>query len=97
MEAVKQTGTFPADGASIPADVTVGSAGFAVHSIAADSGLEVAETGRIVVDRTVCSVSHPDVYAAGDCAYATEPGGRRAGPWLRFQPNKPGKILEKRQ
>ncbi len=97
MEAVKPTGAFAADGTSIPADVTVWSAGFAVHSIAADSGLEVAETGQISVDRSVCSVSHPDVYAAGDCAYATEPGGRRAGPWLRFHPNKLGKILEKRQ
>lgn len=61
---------------SIPADVTVWSAGFAVHPIAAASGLEVAETGQIVVDRTMRSVSHPDVYAAGDCAYAIGDNGR---------------------
>lgn len=97
MEAVKPTGAFAADGTSIPADVTVWSAGFAVHSIAADTGQEVAETGRIVVDRTVCSVSRPNVYAAGDCAYATGPGCRPAGHWLRFHPNKLGKMLEKRQ
>ena len=63
-------------GLSIPADVTVWSAGFAVHPIAAASGLEVAETGQIVVDRTMRSVSHPDVYAAGDCAYAIGENGR---------------------
>jgi NADH dehydrogenase FAD-containing subunit len=63
-------------GSSIPADVTVWSAGFAVHPIAAASGLEVAESGQIVVDRTMRSVSHPDVYAAGDCAYAIGENGR---------------------
>ncbi|MFK4105596.1 NAD(P)/FAD-dependent oxidoreductase [Streptomyces sp. NPDC019531] len=64
------------DGPSIPADVTVWAAGFAVHPIAAASGLEVAETGQIVVDRTMRSVSHPDVYAAGDSAYAIGENGR---------------------
>lgn len=63
-------------GPSLPADVTVWSAGFAVHPIAAASGLEVAETGQIVVDRTMRSVSHPDVYAAGDCAYAIGENGQ---------------------
>jgi NADH:ubiquinone reductase (H+-translocating) len=47
-----------------------------VHPVAAVSGLEVAGTGQIVVDRTMRSVSHPDVYAAGDCAYAIGENGR---------------------
>ncbi|MFF4759747.1 NAD(P)/FAD-dependent oxidoreductase [Streptomyces sp. NPDC001292] len=76
VEAVEPTRAIVADGTSIPADVTVWSAGFAVHPIAAASGLEVAETGQIVVDRTMRSVSHPDVYAAGDCAYAIGENGR---------------------
>jgi NADH dehydrogenase FAD-containing subunit len=59
-----------ADGRSIPAAVTVWTAGFAVHPIAEASGLEVTDTGRIVVDETMRSVSHPDVYAVGDAAYA---------------------------
>ena len=75
VEAVEPTRAIAA-GTSIPADVTVWSAGFAVHPIAAASGLEVAETGQIVVDRTMRSVSHPDVYAAGDCAYAIGDNGR---------------------
>jgi NADH dehydrogenase FAD-containing subunit len=59
-----------ADGRSILAAVTVWTAGFAVHPIAEASGLEVTDTGRIVVDGTMRSVSHPDVYAIGDAAYA---------------------------
>ncbi|MFI8946647.1 NAD(P)/FAD-dependent oxidoreductase [Streptomyces sp. NPDC053750] len=76
IEAVEPTRAIAADGTSVPADVTVWSAGFAVHPIAAASGLEVAETGQIVVDRTMRSVSHPDVYAAGDSAYAIGDNGR---------------------
>ncbi|MEV7053262.1 NAD(P)/FAD-dependent oxidoreductase [Streptomyces anulatus] len=76
VEAVEPTRVIAADGRSIPAEVTVWSAGFAVHPMAAASGLEVAGTGQIVVDRTMRSVSHPDVYAAGDCAYAIGENGR---------------------
>ncbi|MFF1595064.1 NAD(P)/FAD-dependent oxidoreductase [Streptomyces sp. NPDC058286] len=76
IEAVEPTRAIAADGTCIPAEVTVWSAGFAVHPIASASGLEVAETGQIVVDRTMRSVSHPDVYAAGDCAYAIGDNGQ---------------------
>ncbi|BAG17068.1 MULTISPECIES: NAD(P)/FAD-dependent oxidoreductase [Streptomyces] len=76
VEAVEPTRVVTADGRSVPADVTVWSAGFAVHPMAAAAGLEVAGTGQIVVDRTMRSVSHPDVYAAGDCAYAIGENGR---------------------
>ncbi|MFD7380970.1 MULTISPECIES: NAD(P)/FAD-dependent oxidoreductase [Streptomyces] len=76
VEAVEPTRVIVADGRSIPAEVTVWSAGFAVHPMAAAGGLEVAGTGQIVVDRTMRSVSHPDVYAAGDCAYAIGENGR---------------------
>ncbi|MDI3405762.1 NAD(P)/FAD-dependent oxidoreductase [Streptomyces cavernicola] len=76
IEAVEPNRALAADGSSLPADVTVWSAGFAVHPLAAAGGLQVAETGQIVVDRTMRSVSHPDVYAAGDCAYAIGENGR---------------------
>ncbi|WP_406445335.1 FAD-dependent oxidoreductase [Streptomyces sp. NBC_00631] len=76
IAAVEPTRAFAADGTSIPADVTVWAAGFAVDPIAAGSGLKVAETGQIVVDGSMRSVSHPDVYAAGDCAYAIGENGR---------------------
>ena len=57
-------------GTSIPAAVTVWTAGFAVHPIVRETTLEVSDTERIVVDETMRSVSHPDVYAIGDAAYA---------------------------
>ncbi|WP_055603897.1 NAD(P)/FAD-dependent oxidoreductase [Streptomyces aureus] len=76
VEAVEPTRAIAAGGTPIPADVTVWSAGFAAHPLAAAAGLEVTETGRIVVDRTMRSVSHPDVYAAGDSAHAIGDNGR---------------------
>jgi NADH dehydrogenase FAD-containing subunit len=76
VEAVEPRRAIAGGGRSVPADVTVWAAGFAVHPLAAAGGLEVAGTGRIVVDRTMRSVSHPDVYAAGDCAYAIGENGR---------------------
>ncbi len=67
---VEPAAAVTADGRTIPAGVTVWTAGFAVHPLAAATTLEVAETGQIVVDETMRSVSHPDVYAVGDAAYA---------------------------
>lgn len=65
-----------AGGRAIPAAVTVWTTGFAVHPIAKATALEVTGTGQIVVDGTMRSVSHPDVYAIGDAAFAMGPGGK---------------------
>ncbi|WP_269855965.1 NAD(P)/FAD-dependent oxidoreductase [Streptomyces sp. RPT161] len=65
-----------ADGTAIPAAVTVWTTGFAVHPIAKTTTLEVTGQGQIVVDPTMRSVSHPDVYAIGDAAMAMGPGGK---------------------
>ncbi|MEV4513453.1 FAD-dependent oxidoreductase [Dactylosporangium sp. NPDC049525] len=65
-----------AGGGVIPAAVTVWTAGFAVHPIAAATSLEVTDTGRIVVDGTMRSVSHPEVYAVGDAAFAIGAGDK---------------------
>lgn len=70
ITAVTPTGAVTADGHTIPAQVTVWTAGFAVHPIAAATTLQVSPTGQIVVDDTMRSVSHPDVYAVGDAAFA---------------------------
>ncbi len=64
-----------ADGTVLAADAVVWTAGFAVSPLAAASGLEVTEHGRIVVDRTMRSLSHPDVYAVGDSVYAIGDNG----------------------
>ncbi|MFB6836631.1 NAD(P)/FAD-dependent oxidoreductase [Streptomyces sp. NPDC056361] len=60
----------------VPAAVTVWTTGFAVHPIARATTLDVTETGRIIVDDTMRSVSHPDVYAIGDAALAMGPGDK---------------------
>lgn len=76
IEAVGETYAVGADGTSYPADATVWTAGFAVAPLAEAAGLAVTEEGRIVVDATMRSISHPDVYAAGDSAYALGDNGR---------------------
>ncbi|MEU9196031.1 NAD(P)/FAD-dependent oxidoreductase [Streptomyces hundungensis] len=65
-----------ADGTSIEAAVTVWTTGFAVHPLARATALEVTETGRIAVDATMRSFSHPNVYAIGDAAEAMGPGDK---------------------
>ncbi|MCX5398163.1 NAD(P)/FAD-dependent oxidoreductase [Streptomyces sp. NBC_00102] len=74
--AVEAGHVVTADGTALPAAVTVWTAGFAVHPIAKASTLEVTGTGQIVVDRSLRSVSHPDVYAIGDAAHAIGPGDK---------------------
>lgn len=76
VTAVEADRVTTADGTSLPAAVTVWTTGFAVHPIARATALEVTGTGRIVVDGTMRSVSHPDVYAIGDAAMAMGPGGK---------------------
>ncbi|WP_137991869.1 NAD(P)/FAD-dependent oxidoreductase [Streptomyces vilmorinianum] len=76
VEAVEATRVLCADGTALASDATVWTAGFAVNPIAAASGLEVTQNGQIVVDRTMRSVSHPNVYAAGDSAHAIGDNGR---------------------
>ncbi|AZQ36200.1 oxidoreductase [Streptomyces cyaneochromogenes] len=65
-----------AEGGTIPAAVTVWTTGFAVHPIARATTLDVTDTGQIVVDGTMRSVSHPDVYAIGDAAMAMGAGDK---------------------
>ncbi|MFI8184033.1 FAD-dependent oxidoreductase [Actinacidiphila glaucinigra] len=76
VTAVEADHVTTADGTSLPAAVTVWTTGFAVHPIAGATTLETTDSGRIVVDGTMRSVSHPDVYAIGDAAMAMGPGGK---------------------
>lgn len=65
-----------ADGRDLPSAVTVWATGFAVHPIAGATALKTGGGDRIVVDETMRSVSHPDVYAIGDAAEFTGPGDK---------------------
>ncbi|MCG5443386.1 FAD-dependent oxidoreductase [Micromonospora sp. NIE79] len=76
IERVEAAGAVTRDGREIPAQVTVWTTGFAVHPIAAATTLAVADTGQIIVDSSMRSVSHPEVYAVGDAAIAARPGGK---------------------
>ncbi|WP_062982217.1 NAD(P)/FAD-dependent oxidoreductase [Nocardia anaemiae] len=76
IERVEEAAVVAADGTAFASDATVWTAGFAVHPIAAASGLEVVPNGQIVVDRQMRSVSHPDVYVAGDSAFVIGDNGR---------------------
>ncbi|MFI5718540.1 NAD(P)/FAD-dependent oxidoreductase [Nocardia sp. NPDC051750] len=76
VERVEARSAVAADGTVFTADATVWAAGFAVHPVAAASGLAVQENGRIRVDRMMRSVSHPEVYAAGDSAFVIGDSGR---------------------
>jgi NADH:ubiquinone reductase (H+-translocating) len=76
VDAVEATRVLCADGSALASDATVWTAGFAVDPIAAAGGLEVTENGQIVVDRTMRSVSHPNVYAAGDSVHVIGENGR---------------------
>lgn len=73
---VDGSGVTTGDARTIASDVTVWTAGFAVHPIARATALEVTDHGQIVVDGTMRSVSHPDVYAVGDAAMAVGPEGK---------------------
>ncbi|MFG3256701.1 NAD(P)/FAD-dependent oxidoreductase [Streptomyces sp. NPDC048172] len=75
VEAVGASRVRCADGSSLASDATVWTAGFAVDPLAAAGGLEVTGNGRIVVDRTMRSVSHPDVYAIGDSVHTLGENG----------------------
>ncbi|MEW2139095.1 FAD-dependent oxidoreductase [Streptomyces sp. NPDC005409] len=76
VDAVEADRVRTADGRTLPAEVTVWTTGFAVHPIAGATTLERADHGRIAVDSTMRSLSHPDVYAVGDAATAIGPGGQ---------------------
>ncbi|MGW3347383.1 NAD(P)/FAD-dependent oxidoreductase [Nonomuraea rubra] len=76
VEAVEATRVLCADGTALASDATVWTAGFAISPIAAAGGLAVTGTGQIVVDRTMRSVSHPNVYAVGDSVHAIGDNGR---------------------
>ncbi|WP_410873154.1 NAD(P)/FAD-dependent oxidoreductase [Nocardia sp. A7] len=73
---VEAGGAVAVDGTTFTADATVWAAGFAVPPIAAASGLAVEPNGQITVDRQMRSVSHPDVYAAGDSAFVIGDNGQ---------------------
>lgn len=58
------------DGRRLVCDLSVWAGPFTVGSLAAEAGLACAPGGRVIVDASLRSVSHPTVIAAGDAALA---------------------------
>lgn len=65
---VDRDGLLLENGDHVDADTVVWAAGFTVPTLARESGLAVDDRGRMLVDATLRSVSHPDVYGVGDAA-----------------------------
>lgn len=64
------------NGDTIAFDLCLWAAGFLVPDLAAKAGIEVTDTGQIVTDDTLTSVSHPNILAVGDAAHVvTETAG----------------------
>lgn len=55
-------------GESLPHDALIWAGAFTVPPLAREAGLAVTPRGQIIVDEYGQSISHSDVYAAGDCA-----------------------------
>ncbi|MFE5393087.1 NAD(P)/FAD-dependent oxidoreductase [Streptomyces sp. NPDC056568] len=75
IERVEAARVLCGDGRVLASNATVWTAGFTVDPLAAVGGWDVTDHGRIVVDRTMRSVSHPNVYAVGDSAYVLGDNG----------------------
>ncbi|MFC4852180.1 NAD(P)/FAD-dependent oxidoreductase [Actinophytocola glycyrrhizae] len=73
---VRADGVVLAEGEHVRSDVVVWTTGFTVPSLAADAGLAVDDHGRLLVDETLRSTSHPEVYGVGDAAAVRMPGGQ---------------------
>lgn len=78
VAAVDGTGVHLATGRIVAADFVTGAAGARPHGWIADSGLAVTG-GFIDVDDRLRSISHRQVYAAGDCAHMTFAPRPKAG------------------
>ncbi|MEU4762727.1 FAD-dependent oxidoreductase [Actinosynnema sp. NPDC023794] len=65
---VRADGLVLDTGELVAADAVVWTAGFAVPDLAARAGFAVDGRGRMLVDQTLTSISHPDVQGIGDAA-----------------------------
>ncbi|HEX5946016.1 MAG TPA: FAD-dependent oxidoreductase [Acidimicrobiales bacterium] len=72
---VARDGLLLENGDHLDADAVVWAAGFEVPPLAGEAGLAVDDRGRMLVDPTLRSISHPDVYGVGDAAAARNEDG----------------------
>jgi NADH:ubiquinone reductase (H+-translocating) len=82
--AVEPNRLLLADGAEMPAALTVWCGGFAAPPLARESGIAVDAQGAVLTDATLHSVSHPTVLAVGDSGHTTGPGSERYSMSCQF-------------
>ncbi|MFW3172606.1 FAD-dependent oxidoreductase [Geodermatophilus sp. CPCC 206100] len=82
------------DAGSYPCDLVVLGLGMGPEvALARDAGLRLGKTGAIAVDRSQRSRSHPEVFAAGDCAQTYHRlTGEPAHVALGTHANKQGRV-----
>jgi NADH:ubiquinone reductase (H+-translocating) len=79
VASVDASGALTDDGRRLDADLVVWAGAFAVPELARDSGLDVDDAGRLVVDASLRSVSDPSILGAGDaCVLPGQPHLRMA-------------------
>jgi NADH dehydrogenase len=71
-----EAGRIRLDNETIEADTIILAAGIVPNRVGAGFPVTVDARGRVTVDATMRSVSHPDVWALGDCAAIPGPDGR---------------------
>lgn len=64
------------NGDQLAAGIVVWTTGFRVSELARQAGLAVDDRGRLIVDETLRSVSHPEVYGIGDAAAVRKRDGQ---------------------
>ncbi|MBC7870225.1 MAG: FAD-dependent oxidoreductase [Chitinophagaceae bacterium] len=63
------------NGAALSFDLCLWTAGLAIPTLAREAGLAVNERGQALIDPFMRSISHPEIYAAGDAAYPVQVPG----------------------
>jgi selenide, water dikinase len=92
VDATERERIILADGQKIACDASVWATGARPHRYVAQSDLAAASDGFVAVNAMQQSISHPNVFAVGDCA-SLQPMGLpkagvvpvRQGPWLYQQ------------
>jgi selenide,water dikinase len=75
---VTEDAVILSDGRRVASDFTIGAAGAVPHPWVADCGMEMRD-GFMVVDDQLRSLSHPEIYGAGDCVRLSHAPRPKAG------------------
>ncbi len=59
----------------IDCDICIWAGGFTTHPLAREAGIHTNKLGQVLIDPFLRSVSHPNIYAIGDCANFEEAPG----------------------